>query len=219
MGYHTGPGRRTSPSRCQDAPAKGDCEVRMESEDIRYAAFVATIALAFLLLVGVIYPAPLSLIAEGIILGSLSGLVAVGLVVVYPHNRIVNFAQGSLGALGGILAASLIVGEHWAFLPSVLIGLVAVVVLGAVTEVVFIRRFAKAPRLVLTVATIGVAQLLDVGALLVPKLFDLDQVPQPPQPFTFKLNWFPVVFNGGHVIIVIVVPLVTLALMLFLRRS
>src|SRR3954469_6256880 len=219
MGYHTGPGRRTSPSRCQDAPAKGDCEVRMESEDVRYAAFVSAIALAFLLLIGVIYPAPLSLIAEGIILGSLSGLVAVGRVLVYRANRIVNFAQGSLGALGGVLAASLIVGEHWAFLPSVLAGLVAVIVLGALTEVLFIRRFAKAPRLVLTVATIGVAQLLDVAALGVPKLFSLEQVPQPPQPFTFTREWFPVVFRAGHIIIFIVVPVVTGALFIFLRRS
>src|SRR4051794_20845032 len=149
MGYHTRPGRRTSPPRCQDAPAKGDCEVRMESEDVRYAAFVAAIALAFLLLIGVIYPAPLSLIAEGIILGALSGLVAVGLVLVYRANRIVNFAQGSLGALGGILAASLIVGEHWAFFPSVLAGLVAVIFPCAPTPVLFIPRVPQAPPLLL----------------------------------------------------------------------
>src|SRR4051794_41311906 len=123
----------------------------MESEDVRYAAFVAAIALAFLLLIGVIYPAPLSLIVEGIILGSLSGLVAVGLVLVYRANRIVNFAQGSVGGLAGILAASLIVGPDWPYLPAVLVGFLAALLLGAFTEIVFIRRFARAPRLVLTV--------------------------------------------------------------------
>ena len=39
-------------------------------------------------------------------------LVAVGLVLVYRANRIVNFAQGDLGGAGRILAASLIVGPR-----------------------------------------------------------------------------------------------------------
>ena len=51
-----------------------------------------------------------------------SALVAMGLVLVYRANRIVNFAQGDLGGLAAILAASLIVGPRWAFFPAAAVG-------------------------------------------------------------------------------------------------
>src|SRR3954453_17635060 len=190
----------------------------MNSEDARYAGFVAIGALAFFVLVGVLYPAPPAIIAVGVIVGSLSGLVAVGLVLVYRANRVVNFAQGSLGGLSGVLAASLIVGPHFPYLLAFAIGFVAALAGGAIGEGGIIRRFAKAPRLVLTVATIGVAQLLDVATLALPKLFNFNNIPHP-QPFKFTHSWFPVVFNGGHLMIVIVVPLACAGLMIFLRKS
>ena len=70
----------------------------------------------------------------------------------------------------------------------------------------FIRRFAKAPRLQLTVATIGIAQLFQVIELLLPKVFNFDNVPQPPQPFNWSYEWFPATFTGGHLLILLVVP-------------
>ena len=193
--------------------------VHWSEQDVRYAAFAGLGALAFLVMIGVIYPAPMPIVVLGIIVGSLSGLVAVGLVLVYRANRVVNFAQGSLGGMAAVLAASLIVGPKWPYFPAVLVGLVAALVVGALIEILIIRRFARAPRLVLTVATIGVAQLLDVATLGLPKLFNYNTVPQPPEPFKFHLSWFPVVFNGGHVVILFAVPVATVALILFLRRS
>ena len=189
------------------------------ARDPRSAALLAAAALAFSLLVGVVYPAPLPIVFLGLVVGSLSGLVAVGLVLVYRANRIINFAQGSVGGLAGVLAASLIVGPKWPYLVAVAVALVAAFVLGGFTELVFVRRFARAPRLILTVATIGVAQLYDAATIALPKLFNYDSVPQPPQPFPFHLSWFPVVFNGGHLLIVVVVPIATAALFMFLRRS
>src|SRR2546423_13428943 len=94
-------------------------------EDTRYAVFVGASTLAFFLLVGVIYPAPAAILFLGVIVGSLSGLVAVGLVLVYRANRVINFAQGSLGGLSGVLAASLIVGPKWPYLLAVVVGLAA----------------------------------------------------------------------------------------------
>jgi ABC-type branched-subunit amino acid transport system ATPase component/ABC-type branched-subunit amino acid transport system permease subunit len=189
------------------------------NRDLRSTALLAAAALAFSLLVGVVYPAPLPIVFLGLVLGSLSGLVAVGLVLVYRANRIINFAQGSVGGLAGVFAASLIVGPKWPYLLAVAVALVAALLLGGFTELVFVRRFARAPRLILTVATIGVAQLYDAATIALPKLFNYDSVPQPPQPFPFHFSWFPVVFNGGHLLIVAVVPVATAALFVFLRRS
>ena len=190
----------------------------MDRDETRLAVLAAGGALAFGLLVFVLFPAPLSILFLGAVTGSLSALVAMGIVLIYRANRIVNFAQGSLGAVASVLAASLIVSRGWNFWVAAAAGLLAAVGLGAFVEVTFIRRFAKAPRLVLTVATIGIAQLCDALALLLPRLFDLRDIPQP-EPIDFTFEWHPVVFNGGHLMIVVVVPLVVVGLALFFRRS
>jgi branched-chain amino acid transport system permease protein len=140
-----------------------------------------------------------------------------GLVLVYRANRIINFAQGELGAVAAILTASLIVGPGWPFFAAAGVGLVVALLLGAFTEVVLIRRFAHAPRLILTVATIGIAQIFAFLELGLPRLFSYDVIPQPPVPFHLRWTWRPVVFNGGHILIILVVPLVAAGLGAFFR--
>jgi ABC-type branched-subunit amino acid transport system ATPase component/ABC-type branched-subunit amino acid transport system permease subunit len=162
-------------------------------------------------------PAPPAILFVGVVLGSLSSLVAMGLVLIYRANRIINFAQAQVGGLAAVMAASLIVGPKWPFFPAVAVGFLTAIVLGAATEFLIIRRFAKAPRLLLTVATIGILQLFAFGQLGLPKLFSFDTAPQPPVPFDFTFTWKPVVFRGSHLLIVIVVPLVAAALGAFFR--
>lgn len=185
----------------------------------RFGLNVALGTLVFLLFVGVIYPAPLSVLFLGLVLGSLSALVAMGLVLIYRASRIVNFAQGDLGGLAAVLAASLIVGPDWPYLAAAFIGLLAALALGGLTEVAIVRRFAKAPRLILTVVTIGLQQIFAAGQLALPSLFDFDIVPSPPLPFDVRFEWSPVVFNAGHIFILMVVPLVGLGLAAFFRYT
>jgi ABC-type branched-subunit amino acid transport system ATPase component/branched-subunit amino acid ABC-type transport system permease component len=188
-------------------------------DESRFGIQLTIGALAFFVFVGILYPAPMPILFLGIVLGSLSALVAMGLVLIYRANRIVNFAQGDLGGVASVLAASLIVGPKWGFFPAVIVGLITAVAIGAITERTFIRRFAKAPRLILTVATIGIQQIFAGIQLALPKLFDYDIAPQPPAPWQLRWEWFPVTFNAGHVLILIVVPLVTIGLIAFFRYT
>jgi branched-chain amino acid transport system permease protein len=192
----------------------------LRPEELRFALLAGAGTLSFLLLVFVLYPAPSAVLGLGVVLGSLNALTAMGLVLIYRANRIVNFAQADMGGLAAVLAASLIVGPKWGFFPAMAVGLLAALTLGALTEVAIVRRFAKAPRLLLTVATVGIAQLLAGFTLALPRLFDYDTAPQPPRPFgSFKLEWFPVTYTGGSLLIVIVVPLIALGLATFFRRT
>jgi ABC-type branched-subunit amino acid transport system ATPase component/branched-subunit amino acid ABC-type transport system permease component len=187
--------------------------------DLRFGLNVGLGTLAFLVFVTVVYPAPVAVLFLGMVLGSLSALVAMGLVLVYRANRIVNFAQGDLGGLAAVLAASLIVGPKWPYIPAAIVGLLTAITLGAVTEFGIVRRFAKAPRLILTVVTIGLQQLFAAGQLALPALFDYDVAPQPPLPFNVRFEWFPVTFNAGHLLILIIVPLAGLGLAAFFRYT
>jgi branched-chain amino acid transport system permease protein len=191
----------------------------VESPDVRFGGRVALGALALFVFVGILYPAPAPILFLGVVLGSLNALIALGIVLIYRANRIINFAQGDLGAMAAILAASLIVGPGWPFFPAVAVGFVAALALGAVTEVLVIRRFSKSPRLIVTVATIGLAQLFVFGQLVLPRAFGYDVIPQPPVPFKWRFKWDFVVFQGGHLLIIIVVPLVTIGLAAFFRYT
>ncbi len=186
----------------------------------RRVQIVLAIAAVFYALVGRIYSAPPAILFLGAVLGSLSALVAMGIVLIYRANRFINFAQGDLGAVAAVLGVSLLATQGWPFFGALAAGLAAALVLGAVVEFLFIRRFSKAPRLILTVASIGIAQLLQAAQLVLPAVFGLDFAPQDfPTPFDFSFRWHPVVFRGNHILAMIVVPLVAIGLGAFFRYS
>ena len=153
------------------APRLGFLDNALQNPHVKFGQWCAVGALAFLIFTKFVFPAPNAILFQGAVLGSLSALIAIGIVLTYRANRIINFAQGDLGAVAGVLSVSLIVGWHWSFWPALVVGLVAGIGLGAIVEFLFIRRFAKAPRLILTVATIGIAQVLAGLALFMPRWF------------------------------------------------
>lgn len=188
--------------------------------DAVFGQWVAVGALALLIFVGFLYPAPPPILFLGVVLGSLNALVAMGIVLIYRANRIINFAVGDLGAVAGVLSVSLIVGWNFPFFPAIGVGFLAAIALGALVEVLIIRRFAGAPRLILTVVTIGLSTLLAFWQLTIPTWFGYDTAPQDfPVPFNFTFDWFPVTFSGAHLLVVITVPIIALGLSAFFRYT
>ena len=154
----------------------------------------------------------------GITLGLLNALVAVGMALVYRSNRILNFAQGDLGGVPTSLAVNLMVYSSVPYFIGLLTGLVGAVVLGGLVEFLIIRRFFRSSRLILTVATIGLSQLLAVCALLIPSIWD-----KPPTshqidvPFSFQFTLDPIIFHSDDVLALIVAPLALMGVAAFLR--
>lgn len=118
-----------------------------------------------------LFPMPAGVWLHSVVLGLLGSLIAVALGLVYRLNKIVNFAQGDLGTAPAVLAFGLVAFSGVSYVLGLAVGLVAVVVLTVTVEVLVVRRFSGAPRLVLTVATIGLSQALVVLSLLIPRLW------------------------------------------------
>src|SRR3954452_24369592 len=91
----------------------------LDSPEVSFVGQIGLVALAVLVFVGILSPAPPPILFLGVVLGSLSALIAMGIVLIYRANRIINFAQGDLGAVAPILAASLIVGPKWPFFLAI----------------------------------------------------------------------------------------------------
>ena len=72
-----------------------------------------------------LWPAPLGVLVQGMVIGGLTALIAFGLALIYRSNRIINFAQGDLGGVPASLAVLLIAGPGIPYFLAVPIGLVA----------------------------------------------------------------------------------------------
>ncbi|HEV7865141.1 MAG TPA: ABC transporter permease [Acidimicrobiia bacterium] len=184
---------------------------------------VAAVLLAAWPLAAALLPhgAPVGVVLTGVVLGSANGLLAIGLILIYRTNRIVNFAYGSLGSVAGLFGVELYLHSHWNYFLSMGVAVALGLVLGGIVELLVIRRFARSSRLVLTVATIGLAQVLGGMELLLPELFNAHGGPLGgfASPIHVQLTVDPVILKGSHILIVAVVPVVIAALAWFLGRT
>ena len=166
------------------------------------------------------FPAPAGAVVAGLILGLITSLVSLGMYLVYRANRVLNFAAGELGLLPAVLSVMLIVESGLSWYLSLGTGLVAAAVIGIAVEFLVIRRFFDAPRLVVTVATIGVAQLLGVGALFLPGWWGARvQSQRIDAPFDIEFDIGSRVFNENHVVALVMAPIAMLAVGLLLRST
>ena len=164
------------------------------------------------------FSTPLPVVLLGAITGMTYGLLAVGLVLIYRSNRIINFAHGQIGAFAAAVFGLIVLRYHipyWLMFPAALaVGGLA----GAGTEAAVVRRLRSAPRIVSIVATLGAGQFLIAFAYAINSSVSAAALyPQPP--------WLPV-FNVGALRItpaysgmLILSPVLVLAVAAFLRFS
>lgn len=163
---------------------------------------------------------PWGVIAQGVIFGTSYALLAMGLILIYRTTRIVNFAYGAMGAMPGSLTVGLFLAQGWNYWLSILIGVAVGVFTGAAVDVLVVRRFAKSSRLVLTVATIGLAQILGAIGLIIVVALGTDALIgdiQTPLSGSWFLRPYPI--RGDHILMLATAPLVLSALGWFLLKT
>ena len=165
---------------------------------------------------------PRTIWLNGAAIGLLYGLLGMGLILVYRANRIINFAQAALGAVPAVLCLQLINAKgvnYWLTLPV----LVAVAVgLGAFVDAVLMRRFRDAPRLIATVATIGVSLLLTLGEVVVQQVVTGELISSSAfsTPFSrFRVTLGPLVYDGNFLVAIVVTAAICAGLGAFFRYT
>lgn len=187
--------------------------------DATWIVAAATIAGLFALQL-VKFGLPLGLWVRGVVLGSLNAMLAIGMALVYRANRVVNFAQADLGAVPTGFAAAFILFWGWPYLVGLGAGLVMAAVFGVVVEFALIRRFRNSPRLVVTVATLGITQLLVALGILVPRWWGRNLASERiAPPLDWKLTIGPFILNANDLIALVVAPLAIAFVAWFLSGS
>lgn len=161
---------------------------------------------------------PAGVVLKGVVLGGLQAMVAMGLVLLYRSARIVNFAQGAIGVLGLTVVVVLISGEHWSYAAAVPTGLAVTVAVGWGTSLL-VRRFAESSRMIFTVATIGLAELLNAANVELPRAVDLRSTVTFATPFSFRFAVYPLAFTGDALVAMGAVVVLLVALWAFFQRT
>jgi len=170
-------------------------------------------------------------VANGIVLGAVIGLIALGYTMVYGIIQLINFAHGEVfmvGAYGGLFTYTEILPsglrDRWQYaLPLTVLGAVVV----AVAVAVIMERFAyrplrNAPRLAPLITALGVSVFLQEAV----RLFYPDAKAPKPFPALFVGGDMRIPVPGGHVVLtwikvllVVVSVLLAVALQMYVNRS
>jgi branched-chain amino acid transport system permease protein len=100
------------------------------------------------------------LLSNGILIGLMYSLIALGFVLVYKATDAVNFAQGEFVMIAGFIAVGTltVLGlPLWVSVPAALIGMIA---FGFALERVMLRKLIGRPVIAVVMATIGLAAIL-----------------------------------------------------------
>jgi branched-chain amino acid transport system permease protein len=123
-------------------------------------------------------------ILNGLVLGSLYALVALGYTMVYGILELINFAHGEVVMLGAMVALAVLGGLAGTGLPgplqvvlAVLAAVPACIAVGFTVERVAYRPLRQAPRLAPLITAIGVSIVLQNVAMI---LWGRQYVPFPP---------------------------------------
>ncbi len=100
----------------------------------------------------------LSLLINGISLGAVYALIALGFVIIFKASEVVSFMHGSLILLGAYLVGRY--DNSMGFWPALLLGIVGTTLAALFVERVLIRRLRGAPVISLAILTIGVDIIL-----------------------------------------------------------
>ena len=101
----------------------------------------------------------IQLLINGICIGFLYGLSAMGFVMIFKSSSVLNFAHGELLAMGAFIFLTLVT---WANLPiwlAFLVTLFGCFILGFIVERLFLRPLIGEPLIFVIMLTVGLASM------------------------------------------------------------
>jgi len=160
----------------------------------------------------------LSYLCNGISLGSVYAIIALGYTMVYGIAKMLNFAHGDVIMIGAYIAFCAM--QYWSFPPviSVIAAMVVCTVLGVTIERLAYKPLRQATSLAVLITAIGMSYLLQNIALLVwganPKSF-----PSVVNLGTLSLMGGQLIISGTAVVTIIACVIIMIVLTLFINKT
>lgn len=155
---------------------------------------------------------------NGISLGSVYAIIALGYTMVYGIAKMLNFAHGDVIMVGGYVLFSMIYSNGMNPLIALLISMVFCTILGIVIEKVAYRPLREASSLAVLITAIGVSILLQNVAQLIfssqQKMFQ-----KPIKLGVIKLFDGKVSLDGSTIVMIVTGIIIVVGLSLFIKKS
>jgi branched-chain amino acid transport system permease protein len=143
----------------------------------------------------------LLLLSNGILIGLMYSLVALGFVLVYKATDAINCAQGEFVMISGLLVVGFLGAAGVPLWIAVLIALVGMIAFGFGLERVMLRKLIGRPVIAVVMATIGLAAILrGIGPMTIGAGTKPLPLPIPEEPFILGPLFIPPIqIVGGSI--------------------
>lgn len=158
----------------------------------------------------------LNQLVNGLQIGSIYALIALGYTMVYGIVKLINFAHGDIIMVGAYAALLAMTGLGVPFYVAIVLSMLVCVVVGVLIERVAYKPLRSSPRISSLITAIGVSYLLENAAQLI-----FGTTPRPfPTIFTvqqFTLGGLSISFSTIVTLLVTIVLMIVLQV--FVRKS
>lgn len=158
----------------------------------------------------------LQLVINGLVVGSVYALVALGFVIIFKSTSVVNFAQGEFLLLGAYISLAVVGQYNMPFWVAVLITLIFSIVLGMLIERLILRPMIGEPVISVIMVTLGLSSVLKA---IVQGIWGTDTRPFPEIFPSTPIQIGPLPVSQGYIYSVVCVTLLLVLFTLFFKYS
>ncbi len=155
-------------------------------------------------------------LVNGIILGSVYALLALGYTMVYGIIKLINFAHGDIYMVGAFIGYYIISFWHLPFWLALVITMAATACLGMLIEYLAYRPLRNSPRISVLITAIGVSFFLEYGMVFLVGA-NTRSFPQVIKTQQYNLGIFTV--SNIQILILAVTLLLMVALQLIVQKT
>ena len=157
-------------------------------------------------------------IINGVSLGSIYALIALGYTMVYGIIKLINFAHGDIYMLGAYIGYFCMTNLNLSFLPSLIISMVLCTLIGIGIEKIAYKPLRNATRIAVLITAIGVSLFIQYGTMFF-FFFCVRTFPPMSGFITRPFQFCDVVINMQQIMIVAITIFLMIVLQFIVRKT
>lgn len=155
-------------------------------------------------------------VINGLMLGSVYALLALGYTMVYGIIKLINFAHGDIYMLGAYFGYFFIKVLHLNFFIALILAMAVSAVIGALIEYIAYRPLRHSPRIAVLISALGISFLLENGMTY---LYGSDQRSFPQAIKTVQYHFYGIQVSNIQLIIAMTSVVLMLLLTYVVKRT
>ena len=156
-------------------------------------------------------------LVNGLSLGSIYALIALGYTMVYGIVKLINFAHGDIFMVGAFVGFYSITILELSFIPALLISMISCAIFGVIIERIAYKPLRNATRIAALITAIGVSLLIEYGVIYIrgaqPEAYPSDVLP------INEINIFGVSISGQSIFIFAVAIILMIILQFVVHKT